>query len=70
MTLHDKLVQAVNNRDIDAYLNLLHEEFTVTFHKSGNSLSKEEWASMATEMLVAHLRLNLQSLPLPNTHIS
>ena len=51
MTLHDKLVQAVNNRDIDAYLNLLHEEFTVTFHKSGNSFSKKEWASMATGML-------------------
>ena len=51
MTLHYKLVQAVNNRDIDAYLNLLHEEFTVTFHKSGNSFSKEEWASMATGML-------------------
>ena len=52
MTLHDKLIQAVNNRDIDAYLDLLHEDFTVTFHKSGNSFSKAEWASMVTGMLV------------------
>ena len=51
MTLHDKLNQAVNNRDIDAYLDLLHEDFTVTFHKSGNSFSKAEWASMVTGML-------------------
>ena len=51
MTLHDKLTQTVNNRDVNAYLNLLHEEFTVTFHKSGNSFSKEEWASMVTGMM-------------------
>ena len=27
------------------------EEFTVTFHKSGNSFSKEVWASMVTGMM-------------------
>ncbi len=51
MRLHDKLAQAITNRDIDAYLNLLHDDFVVTFHKSGNSFSKEEWASMVTGML-------------------
>ena len=51
MKLHDKLERVIANRDIDAYLNLLHEEFTVTFHKSGNSFSKEEWASMVIGML-------------------
>ena len=51
MKLHDKLERVIANRDIDAYLNLLHEDFTVTFHKSGNSFSKEEWASMVTGML-------------------
>ena len=51
MKLHDKLEQAITNRDIAAYLNLLHKDFTVTFHKSGNSFSKEEWASMVAGML-------------------
>ena len=51
MTLHDKLVQTVNNRDVNAYLNLLHEEFTLNFHKLGNSFSKEEWASTVSEMM-------------------
>ena len=51
MKLHDKLERAIASRDIDAYINLLHEDFTVTFHKSGNSFSKEEWASMVTGML-------------------
>ena len=51
MRLHDKLAQAITNREIDAYLNLLHDDFVVTFHKSGNSFSKEEWTSMVTGML-------------------
>ena len=51
MRLHDKLEKAIANRDVNAYLNLLHEDFTVTFHKSGNSFTKDEWASMVTGML-------------------
>ena len=51
MKLHDKLEQAIINRDIDAYLDLLHDDFIVTFHKSGNSFSKEEWATMVIGML-------------------
>ena len=51
MKLHDKLERIIANRDVDAYLSLLHDEFTVTFHKSGNSFSKEEWAPMVTGML-------------------
>ena len=29
---------------------MLHDDFTVTFHKSGNSFSKEEWSSMVAGM--------------------
>ena len=34
-----------------AYIDLLHEDFTVVFHKSGSSFGKEEWSSMAREMM-------------------
>ena len=51
MALHDKLVQTIADRDVDTYLDLLHEDFTVIFHKSGDSFSKEEWASMVARML-------------------
>ena len=37
MSLYDKLTQLMAKRDVDAYLDLLHEDFTVVFHTSGNS---------------------------------
>ena len=51
MRVHEKLTRFMADRDVDAYLNLLHEDFTVVFHKSGNSFGKEEWASMVREMM-------------------
>jgi len=51
MTMFDKLNQTMLDRDVGAYLNLLHEDFTVVFHKSGNSFNKEEWTEMVTGMM-------------------
>ena len=65
MKLHDKLERVSAFRDIDAYLNLLHEDFTVTFHKSGNSFSKEEWASMVTGMLAYEKFIHESVTPRP-----
>ena len=50
MSLHKKLMQICNDRDLSSYLDMLHEDFTVVFHKSGNSFSKEEWSSMVAGM--------------------
>jgi len=51
MGLFEQYKKALHDSDVDAYLALLHDEFTVTFHKSGKSFSKEEWASMVTGMI-------------------
>ncbi len=51
MGLHEKLNKCMNNRDVHSYLKLLHDDFTVVFHKSGNSFNKEEWSSMVSEMM-------------------
>ena len=51
MSVYEKLTQLMVNRDVDAYIDLLHEDFTVVFHKSGSSFGKEEWSSMAREMM-------------------
>ena len=50
MSLHKKLMHICNDRDLSNYLDMLHDEFTVVFHKSGNSFSKEEWSSMVAGM--------------------
>ena len=51
MGLYNAYKQAMTDNDVKAYLSLLHDDFTVVFHKSGNSFSKEEWASMVTGMM-------------------
>ena len=51
MSLYEKLQQIMDDRDVDAYLSLLHEDFKVVFHKSGNSFTKEEWSSMVSGMM-------------------
>jgi hypothetical protein len=51
MSVYEKLTQLMANRNVDAYIDLLHEDFTVVFHKSGSSFGKEEWSSMVREMM-------------------
>ena len=51
MSMFEKLNQTMQDRHVDAYLNLLHEDFTVVFRKSGNSFSKEEWSGMVSGMV-------------------
>ena len=50
MSLHKKLIQTCNDGDLSNYIDMLHDDFTVTFHKSGNSFSKKEWSSMVAGM--------------------
>lgn len=51
MDLYNEYKQAMADNDVTAYLSLLHDDVTVVFHKSGNSFSKEDWASMVTGMM-------------------
>ena len=51
MGLYNSYKQAMEENDVTAYLSLLHDDFTVVFHKSGNTFSKQEWASMVTGMM-------------------
>ena len=51
MSLNDKLNQSISDGNVNDYLDLLHEDFVVTFHKSGDTFSKTEWASMVTGMM-------------------
>ena len=51
MGLHEKLNKCLSDRDVKSYLDLLHDDFTVVFHKSGNSFNKKEWSSMVTGMM-------------------
>lgn len=51
MGLYNDYKKAMADNDVSAYLDLLHDDFTVVFHKSGKSFSKDEWASLVTGMM-------------------
>ena len=51
MSLHEKLNKCMADRDVNSYLDLLHDDFTAVFHKSGSSFNKEEWSSMVAGMM-------------------
>ena len=50
MAIYDKMIQTMDDKNVDAYLDLLHDDFVVVFHKSVNSFSKSEWGEMITGM--------------------
>ena len=51
MAMYDKLQKTMSDRDMDAYMELVHEDAVFVFHKSGNNFSKSEWGEMAKGML-------------------
>jgi hypothetical protein len=51
MAIYDKLLKTMTDRDVEAYLELVHDDAVFVFHKTGNEFSKSEWGSMATGMM-------------------
>ena len=51
MSLYKKLEQVMSDRNVEAYIDLIHEDAEIIFHKSGNRFSKSEWVSMVGGMM-------------------
>jgi hypothetical protein len=50
MAIFEKLKKSFSGRELEAYLDLIHENAVIVFHKSGGKLSKTEWAIMFAGM--------------------
>ena len=51
MSIHQKFVDSERNKDVKSHMDLFHKDAEIVFHKSGNTFSKTEWASMVADML-------------------
>ena len=51
MSLYKKLTKVMDDRDVEGYVALIHEDAEIVFHKSGNKFTKDEWASMVVGMM-------------------
>lgn len=51
MNIYEKLKSASDNRDSDAYLDLLHDEFVFARHQTGTEVSKADWEPTIRAMM-------------------
>jgi ketosteroid isomerase-like protein len=51
--LYKALQTAMDNKDIDAYAELLHQDFVFVRHQSGTEVNKEDWMSTARIMMAS-----------------
>lgn len=40
MSLYQKLTKVMDDRDVEGYVALIHEDAEIVFHKSGNKFTK------------------------------
>jgi ketosteroid isomerase-like protein len=51
MYLYHKIKAAQDKKDLDAYLDCLHEDFVFVRHQSGTEVSKSDWTPTLTAMM-------------------
>ena len=51
MSLYKKMKTASDNRDVEAWLDCIHDDFVFVRHQTGAEMSKEEWTPMVTAMM-------------------
>ena len=57
MSVYEKLKKASDNKDADAYLDMLHDDFVFVRHQTNTEVTKSEWeptlkAMMSSDALV------------------
>ena len=51
MSLYETMKAASDNRDVEAWLDCIHDDFVFVRHQTGAEMSKEEWTPMVTAMM-------------------
>ena len=51
MSLYQKIKAAQDSKDLEGYLDCLHEDFVFVRHQSGSEVSKSDWKPTLTAMM-------------------
>lgn len=51
MVVYEKMAKAMRDKDIDAYVGLMHDDFRFVRHQSGETLSKSQMTNMIEDMM-------------------
>ena len=53
MSLFDKINQTNDDRDVDAYLELLHDDYVFVRHQTGMEMTKADWEPAMRTMMAS-----------------
>ena len=53
MSIFDKMVKAIDDCNLDDYLDLLHDDYVFVRHQSNQEVTKSEWIRVVTSMFNA-----------------
>ena len=53
MSTYEKMVKSFEDNNLDAYLDLLHQDYVFVRHQSGQEVSKKDWTPTVTGMYEA-----------------
>ena len=53
MSIYNKMVKAIDDCNLDDYLNLLHDDYIFVRHQSNQEVTKSEWIPVVTSMFNA-----------------
>ena len=51
MSIYEKLNTAMDNNDVNAYAELLHDDFKFVRHASNSEMSKSDWVNVISNMM-------------------
>ena len=51
MSLYESLKQASDNKDVQAYLDLLHDDYVFVRHQTNTEVNKLDWTPVVTAMM-------------------
>ena len=60
MSIYKKMVKAIDDCNLNDYLNLLHDDYVFVRHQSNRNVSKPEWIPVVTGMFNEMKKGNLK----------
>ena len=51
MSLYESLKQTADNKDVQAYLDLLHDEYVFVRNQTNTEVNKQDWTPVVTAMM-------------------
>ena len=53
MSMYAKMMKTTDDRDVDGYMALLHDDYVFVRHQTGTEVSKADWGPAMAEMMAS-----------------